>query len=115
MERAAEFLGRVVRRLKQPDATFAWLASAWPSIVGPQLAAHARPLRCDRDCLELETDGKAWQRQLETMQHELCDRINQAWGGILVREVKFVSAKPGPQTIRHETDNEYRPFIRRRG
>jgi hypothetical protein len=114
MERAGEFLGHVVRRLKQPDAAFAWLASAWPSVAGPALAAHTRPLRCDGACLELEADGRAWQRQLETMQRELCGRINQAWGGTLIREVKFVVTKPGPQGIRHEIDNEYRPFIRHR-
>jgi predicted nucleic acid-binding Zn ribbon protein len=114
MERAGEFLGRVVHRLKQPDATFAWLASAWPLVVGQALAAHTRPVRCHRDCLELTADGKAWQRQLETMQRELCARINQAWGGDLIREVKFVAERPGPHGIRHETDNEYRPFIRRR-
>lgn len=114
MERAGEFLGRVVHRLKQPDATFAWLASAWPTVVGHGLAAHTRPVRCIGDCLELSADGKAWQRQLETMQGELCSRINQAWGGRLIRAVKFVAAQPGPQRIRHEADNEYRPFIRRR-
>jgi len=114
MERAGEFLGSVVRRLKQPDATFAWLAGAWPTVVGPALAAHTRPVRCDGDCLELAADGKAWQRQLETMQRDLCSRINQAWGGRLIREVRFVAAKPGPQGIRHEADNEYVPFIRRR-
>lgn len=114
MERAGEFLGRVVRRLKQPDATFAWLASTWPTVVGQTLAAHTRPVRCDGHCLELMADGKAWQRQLETMQRELCVRINQAWGGSLIREVKFIAAKPGPQRIPHEADNEYTPFIRRR-
>jgi predicted nucleic acid-binding Zn ribbon protein len=115
MERAGQFLGRVVRQLKQPDATFAWLTSAWPSVVGSHLAAHTRPVRCKDDCLELETDGKAWQRQLETMEQDLCDHINQAWGGILVRKVTFLAAKPGPHAVRHEADNEYRPFIRRRG
>jgi len=114
MERAGEFLGHVVRRLKQPDATFAWLASAWPSVVGQTLASHTRPVRCDGDCLELEGDGKAWQRQLETMRRELCSRINQAWGGSLIREIRFVAARPGPHGVRHEIDNEYRPFIRRR-
>jgi predicted nucleic acid-binding Zn ribbon protein len=114
MERAGEFLGHVVRRLKQPDATFVWLASAWPSVVGQALASHTRPVRCDGDCLELEADGKAWQRQLETMRRELCSRINQAWGGSLIREIRFVAARPGPHGVRHEIDNEYRPFIRRR-
>ncbi len=83
--------------------------SAWPAVVGNALAAHTRLIRCDGDCLELTADGKAWQRQLETMQHEFCGRINQAWGGRLIREVRFVAGKPGPQAARHETDNEYRP------
>ena len=103
-----------MHRLKQPDANFAWLASAWSLVVGPALAAHTRPVRCYGGCLELTADGKAWRGQLETMQGELCSRINRAWGGNLIREVKFVAAKPGPQGIRHEADNEYIPFIRRR-
>ncbi|MFY9690171.1 MAG: DUF721 domain-containing protein [Candidatus Acidiferrales bacterium] len=114
MERAGDFLGNVVRRLKRPDATFAWLAGAWPAVVGNALAAHTRPVRCDGDCLELTADGKAWQRQLESMERELCGRINQAWGGSLIHEVRFVAEKPGPHAARHETDNEYRPFIRSR-
>jgi len=114
MERAGEFLGKVLRRLDRPEAALAWLSSAWPSIVGKALAAHTRPVRCAGGCLDLTADGKAWQQQLESMQRELCGRINQAWGGSLVREVKFVSAKPGPAGLRHEYDNEHIPFIRRR-
>jgi predicted nucleic acid-binding Zn ribbon protein len=114
MERAGEFLGRVVRRLERPEAAFAWLASAWPAIVGKALAAHTRPVRCDANCLELTADGKAWQNQIESLQREVCGRINQAWGGNLVRQVKVVAAKPAPNRISHEADNEHIPFIRRR-
>jgi predicted nucleic acid-binding Zn ribbon protein len=114
MERAGDFLGKVVRRLDRPEAALAWLASTWLAVVGQPLAAHTRPVRCDAHCLELTADAPAWQKQIEHMNRELCARINQAWGAILVREVKFVPAKPSPGRIRHEADNEYIPFIRRR-
>src|SRR5579863_5460804 len=121
MDRAGEFLGTVLRRLDRPEATLAWLTSAWPSIVGAALAAHTRPTRCNNKCLELIADGKAWQSQVETMQRQFCGRVNQAWGGTLVREVRFVSAQPtaapagpGPTRASLETDNAHLPFIRRR-
>ena len=111
--------------MQRPEAAIAWLSSAWPTIVGKMLAAHTRPLRCENGCLEIAADHKDWKNQLEPMTREFCTRINQAWGGKLVREVKFVAAprnaaksangtKPGLKRATRETDNEYIPFIRRR-
>ena len=114
MERAGEILGRVLRRLERPEAALAWLSNAWPSIVGWSLAMHARPVRCIAGCLELSADGVVWQQQLHTMRHELCGRINRAWGASLVREVKFVPAAPAMNRPSREADNEHIPFIRRR-
>jgi len=114
MERASDILGSALRRLDSPEAGLAWLSGSWTSIIGPTLAAHTRPVRCSAGCLELAAEGKAWQQQLENMQRELCPRINQAWGGHLVREVKFVAANPGLKRPPHEADNEHTPFIRRR-
>jgi predicted nucleic acid-binding Zn ribbon protein len=114
MERAGEFLGRVVRRLERPEAALAWLVGAWPSIVGQALAAHTRPVACQAGRLEVSADAKAWRTQLEALAHEFCGRINQAWGGNLVREVCFVAAKPGPKRVPREFDNEHTPFVRRR-
>jgi predicted nucleic acid-binding Zn ribbon protein len=125
MDRIGEFLGKALRRMDRPEAAMAWLSSAWPTIVGKALAEHARPLRCQSGCLELAADGKPWQQQLESMKREICIRINQAWGGRLVREVKFTSAgnslpvqgspsAPGPTRISRELDNDHTPFIRRR-
>ena len=113
MDRAGDFLGKVVRRLDRPEAAVAWLQTAWPNVVGPTLAAHTRPIRCDARRLELTADSPAWQKQLEHMKSELCARINQAWGETLVRDVKF-AAKPGPRRIPREVDNDHIPFIRRR-
>lgn len=129
MDRAGDILGRVARRLQHSQAPIAWLASSWPRIVGKTVAAHTRPLRCQNGCLEISADGKVWQRQLESMSRDFCSQINRAWGGTLVREVKFASAKNAAaasssslaspaattrRTIPHELDNDHLPFIRRR-
>ena len=124
MQKAGDFLGSAVRKLKRPEATVAWLSSAWPTIVGKMLAARTRPLRCEGGCLEVAADGKDWKRELEPMTREFCARINQAWGGKLVRDVKFVAtaksarkadaAKPGLKRALREADNEHLPFIRRK-
>jgi predicted nucleic acid-binding Zn ribbon protein len=123
MDRIGEFLGKALRRMDRPEAAMAWLSSAWPTIVGKALAEHVRPVRCQSGSLELAADGKPWQRQLESMKREICVRINQAWGGKLVSEVKFASGSespgprnsaPGPSRVSLETDNEHTPFIRRR-
>ncbi len=50
------------------------------------------------------------------MRGELCLRINAAWGGKLVREVKLAAVKgasAGPG-LSHETDNRTRSSIPRR-
>jgi predicted nucleic acid-binding Zn ribbon protein len=112
MERAGTFLGRAVRKMARPEATLAWLQGAWPEIVGAALAAHAKPLRCAGKCLEIVADGKRWERQLETMTREFCERINRAWGSELVDKIRFVEA-PGVQKAPHEADIRHTPFIRR--
>lgn len=114
MNRAGDFLGNVIRRINHPDATLAWLEGAWPSVVGPQLASHTRPLRCVNHRLELSADSSAWQSQLSGMEADLRARINSAWGGNLVRELKFVRAAPASQPMARELDNSHTPFIRRR-
>lgn len=113
MKRASEILGKVVRKIDRPEAALAWLTSSWTAIVGKTLAAHTKPIRCEKGNLEIVADGKGWRKQLEGMSADFCTRINQAWGGRLVREVKFVS-KPGPKRVPREIDNEHTPFVRKR-
>ena len=129
MERAADLLGRVARKLRRPEAPIAWLASSWPRIVGKTIATHAHPVRCQAGCLEISADGKVWQRQLQEMARDLREQINHAWGGLLVREVRFTtvgksspgasgaseSTKRSPRrSVPYELDNDHTPFIRRR-
>lgn len=129
MEKAGNLLGRVARRIGHPQAPLAWLTGSWPQIVGKTVAAHTRLLHCHNGCLEVAADGKAWRCQLESMSRDFCAQINQAWGGTLVREVKFAASKSRPaaasaasashaesrrRTTPYELDNDHLPFIRRR-
>jgi predicted nucleic acid-binding Zn ribbon protein len=137
MDKASDLLGRTIKKMKHPEATIAWLATAWPTIVGKTLALRTRPVRLESGRLEIAAEGKDWKSNLEPMSREFCDRINQAWGSKLVREVKFMvvpraanksangarpasspAAGPGPQSVKgralRELDNEHIPFIRRR-
>jgi predicted nucleic acid-binding Zn ribbon protein len=113
MERAGEFLGRAARRLKGAEAPLAWLSAVWPEIVGQGLASHTRPVRCHAGRLDLMADGEAWRQEINSAREEICLRINQGWGGSLVREVTVTAAKPEPARS-YETDNNHTPFIRRR-
>jgi predicted nucleic acid-binding Zn ribbon protein len=134
MEKAGDLLGRVARRLGHPNAALVWLSGAWPQIVGATLAAHTRPLRCENGRLEIAADAKTWQNQLVEMRADFCTRVNQAWGGTLVREVKFVVPRGGlsarasasaagatagsgggpSKRLPYELDNDHIPFIRKR-
>lgn len=113
MERVSDFLSGVARRLARPEAALAWLRSAWPSIVGPALAAHTRPSACHAGVLEIAADGHGWRAELEAMKPQFCERVNHAWGAALVRDVKFTASRAAARPSR-EADNNHLPFIRRR-
>lgn len=111
MERAADFLGPALQRLKDPRAAFAWLTSSWPGLVGASVAAHSRPVSCKAGVLEIATDGKVWSDQMESMKGHLGSRINAAWGAPLVRKIRL--SAPAAAHMPHESDNSYTPFVRK--
>jgi predicted nucleic acid-binding Zn ribbon protein len=110
MDRTREISAKVER----PEAVLAWLTRSWPTIAGKTLAAHTRPVRCQDGYLEVVADGRGWCKQLEGMKHEFCARVNQVRGGNLVRDIKFIAAKPGPKSVPSKLDIEHTPFVRKR-
>jgi predicted nucleic acid-binding Zn ribbon protein len=113
MEQARDILGRALRRADPNRAPQAWLEGVWPAIVGAQLAAQTRPLRCSGGVLEISAGNAEWAKQLEPMADDFLRKINASWGGPLVRELRFVAISSGKK-LRHEDDNDYVPFIRKR-
>lgn len=112
MQRAADILGATLRRMKNHDAATAWLKARWNALVGETVAAHIRPVNFAKGVLRVEADSREWKIQAETMTEKLGERVNRGWGGPLVGEVR-VEMKEGAK-LRHEFDNNYLPFLRKR-
>jgi predicted nucleic acid-binding Zn ribbon protein len=84
-----ESLDRLTRDLGGPDAAaLAALFSNWPDIVGPSVAAHARPLSLRSGTLVIGVDQPAWRTQLTYLQAELLQRIDEVAGPGSVRAIE---------------------------
>lgn len=83
-----ESLDAVVRSLHGPDRRqVGGLFGRWDEIVGPQVAAHARPVRLDRGVLVVEVDDPAWATQLRLLSGRLRERL-AADAGVMVTELQ---------------------------
>jgi hypothetical protein len=70
------------------------LVSAWPQLVGPQVAANAWPARLARDgTLHVATSSSAWAFELGQLEREILPRLREALGGAAPGRLKFA---PGP-------------------
>ena len=64
----------------------------WPTIVGPTIAAHARPAQLRRGILVVTVDGPEWMHELRYFKAELCEKLNARLGSSVVRDLYFVLA-----------------------
>jgi predicted nucleic acid-binding Zn ribbon protein len=82
-------LDQVARSLGGPDAaSLSGLFGRWADIVGPQLAAHARPLSLASGVLVVAVTEPAWATQLTYLESELLGRFKDALGGGVVDRVE---------------------------
>jgi len=117
MKSAAEILAPALRRAMPRRSAFDWMVTAWPAIVGRQLAECTRPAKLADGVLRVAVSGSEWRAGLEggEMAGEFRNRVNAGWGGDLVREVNFCEAKPRGAWIPKAANNSYTPFVRKRG
>jgi len=67
----------------------------WDAVVGPTLAAHARPERLRRGVLVVGVDSPEWMQELQFLKHQIRERLNVRAGRDVVREVFLVLAGDG--------------------
>jgi predicted nucleic acid-binding Zn ribbon protein len=84
-----ESLDRLSHTLGAPGATaLAALFERWEDIVGPAVAAHARPLKLAGGVLTVAVDEPGWATQLTYLEADLVRRVEEVVGAGAVREVR---------------------------
>ena len=87
-------LDRVARRLGAPTAqALSGLFQRWDELVGPSIAAHARPVSLRRGNLRVEVDSSAWATQLRYMTGELVARCCEELGDGAVKKIDIHVAR----------------------
>jgi predicted nucleic acid-binding Zn ribbon protein len=81
------------------------LYTAWPEIVGADVAAHTTPLSILDGVLTVQTSSTAWATQLTMVSNELLTTIQKSASGALVESLVVIgphapSWKKGIRTIR---------------
>lgn len=65
------------------------IGEQWAEIVGPQIAAHCRPLGIRGGVLELQVDSPVWSQQLQLRKPELLSKLAEHLGSDAPRELRF--------------------------
>jgi predicted nucleic acid-binding Zn ribbon protein len=64
----------------------------WTAVVGPTIAAHAKPARLRRGVLVVSVDGPEWMQELQYVKRDLCTKLNARLGSAVVHDVYLVLA-----------------------
>ncbi len=79
--RLSDSIDGVVRALRGPDVrAAAGMFAGWESAVGPQVAAHARPVVLDQGRLVVEVDEPGWATQLRFLESDLMAKLRPIVG-----------------------------------
>lgn len=78
----------------EPDP-ITWLRSRWPQIVGPEVAAHSRPLALEHGALLVLTRSAAWSHQLAFLNENILEALRRH-EGCAVERLRFRVGRIAP-------------------
>jgi predicted nucleic acid-binding Zn ribbon protein len=92
LEPVSGVLSRVLKNLGLKDQVWLMeLAAAWPEMVGPVVASHARPGRVSRGELHVFVDSSVWLFELQRFgQKQFLEKVWALFGTDRIRSVRFV-------------------------
>jgi predicted nucleic acid-binding Zn ribbon protein len=74
-----EPLERLMRSMGAPATdVVATVFDRWPELVGPQVAAHSKPIALRSGTLVIAVDDPAWASQLGWLESKLLEQLNDA-------------------------------------
>jgi predicted nucleic acid-binding Zn ribbon protein len=90
--RDPQLFGAIVNRLVQvrgwqKPAAEARLFGLWATVVGPEIAAHCRPIKLEDGQLTIEAESTAWATQLRLLAGKLLGRIANDLGTGVVKKL----------------------------
>jgi hypothetical protein len=65
------------------------LSAAWPDVVGPEVAANARPVQLRQGRLVVSASSSVWAQTLHLMSEAIVGRLNERLGGGTVERIVF--------------------------
>lgn len=93
--RLAEALRAALARLPASTGLVHYpIWAEWSDVVGPTIAAHAKPTRLRRGVLVVVVDGPDWMQELQFLKRDVCDRLNARLGTSAVRDIYLMLAVP---------------------
>ncbi|MEB3163831.1 MAG: DUF721 domain-containing protein [Prochlorothrix sp.] len=75
----------------QAPQAFQQVVQVWPTIVGTAVAAQTRPVRLERQLLQVATATSVWAQHLQFERHHIMAKL-KADLGLDLREIRFSSA-----------------------
>ena len=98
LEPATSLLGKAIGRKEVFDRLEARrVISHWEEVVGPHLASKSTPESFSRGVLSVAVTSAPWAQELRLRKAELVIRLNDAAGGGLFTDIKFVTKSPPPK------------------
>jgi hypothetical protein len=92
---AGNLLGEVLQRLGLTAKLREYRTWAvWDAVVGPQIAAHARPARVRDGVLEVRVDQAVWMQQLQLLKPTILARLNGRLGEGTLRDIFWQRGRP---------------------
>ncbi|MFQ3679045.1 MAG: DUF721 domain-containing protein, partial [Pseudanabaenaceae cyanobacterium] len=97
-------LGTIVENLQQGanwrlQHRFLQVLAVWPTVVGPEVAGHTRPIAIRRQVLDVATAGGVWAQALTFERSRILTKLNAHLAEPLL-DIRFSTARWAPEARR---------------